>query len=225
MQSHRHAPTQLLTHTQAHTHKQDTFLVLFRTTSTSGKRGFIKVWTDTDYWLKCAESPTSEGGNSWTQRRRGKTSYWPENNEMTDTPSSVLSINIWTGSTWRASVFLWLVTSGNTAVHLMAFHMSVASTWFLIYTVQQRTTASTGVENHTNCLSAKTERVSFSCPSWRWIVEKTCLRNGSTCLMLVNKYHALDVAGEEPYGPDLFTLLQEKNSFSSSPAVKNDLLM
>lgn len=36
--------------------------------------------------------------------------------------------------------------------------------------------------------------------------------------MLVNKYHTLDVAGEEPYEPDLFTPLQEKKPLS--PAVQ-----
>lgn len=80
-------------------------------------------------------------------KKKRKTSYWPENNEMTDTTSSVLSVDMWTESSWRASVFLWLVTSGITAVHLMAFHMSVALTLFVIYTVQQRTTACTGGEN------------------------------------------------------------------------------
>lgn len=70
-----------------------------------------------------------------------------------------------------------------------------------------------GCWKQTNCLSATTQRFLFSCPSWRWTQEKTHLRNGSTCLMLVNKYHTLDVAGEEPYEPDLFTPFQEKKLF------------
>lgn len=67
--THTHVHTHM--HTRVHTHKQDTFLVLFTTTSTCGKRGVIMVWTDTDYWLRGAESPTSDGGNSWIQRREG----------------------------------------------------------------------------------------------------------------------------------------------------------
>lgn len=46
--------------------------------------------------------------------------------------------------------------------------------------------------------------------------QKTHLINGSTCLMLVNKDHTLDVAGEQRYTPEqLFTPLQE-----NSPAVQ-----
>lgn len=48
---------------------------------------------------------------------------------------------------WRPLVFLWLVTSGNTAVHLMAFHMSIALTLSVIYTVQWRTTAVAWAKN------------------------------------------------------------------------------
>ena len=36
-----------------------------------GGGGILMVWTETDYWLRGTESPTPDGGNSWTQRREG----------------------------------------------------------------------------------------------------------------------------------------------------------
>lgn len=48
---------------------------------------------------------------------------------------------------------------------------------------------------------------------------KTHITNGSTCLMLVNKDHTLDVAGEQQYTPEqLFTPFTRE--LSSSPAIK-----
>lgn len=68
-----------LSHTHTHTHNQADVLTCKQTghfpctpqknihqweTGTS-------VWTDTDYWLRGAEGPTSDRGNSWIQRRGG----------------------------------------------------------------------------------------------------------------------------------------------------------
>lgn len=124
------------THTHVHTHKQDTFLVLFTTTSTSGKRGIKMVWTGADYWLRGAESHSSDEGNSWIQKREGQLGsqllvreQWDDQHTETELctrcPLVIRPL--------RPSVFLWLVTSGDTAVHLMAFHLIITVTVSTIY--------------------------------------------------------------------------------------------
>lgn len=96
MQSYRHKHTHTHTCNQAHTliHTNRTLSQSSEQHPPAGRGEVRKVWTDTDYWLGGAESPTSVGGNSWIQRREGllrKTSYWPENNDMADITSNITS--------------------------------------------------------------------------------------------------------------------------------------
>lgn len=67
-----------------------------------------------------------------------ETSYWPENNEMTNALESCAQCQHLNREPGRSSVFLWLVTSGNTAVHLMAFHMSITLTLSMIRILYNR---------------------------------------------------------------------------------------
>lgn len=210
------------THTQTHnhTHKQDTFLVLFTTTSTSGKRGIIMVWTDADYWLRGAESPTSDGGNSWRQRKKRGTAGKPATGPRTMrwpthwvwAPHSVLTPG------QRALKTLYFpparhfreycsLIDGISRQHRTDFYHNT------LCTLQWRTTVVAWAKTHQQPVNQNI-KVPVSCRGRRWKAEKTHLGNGSTCVMLVNNDNTVEVAGEESQKL-LFTPLQE-----NSPAVQ-----
>lgn len=186
------------------------------------------VWTGTDYWLRGAESPTRDGGNSWIQRREGLLGN-RENNEMTNAPRASVEQPICPG---RPHAFLWLFTSGN--IHLMPSRKSIASGSTRIL---RNSTGKKKKTTHTNphWLPVR-QKVSVQFPGPSQLErgpdgeeggkrrKQTHLRNGSTCSMLVNKDHTLDAAGERRYEPlQLFTHLY-KGTLQQSSCQKNETI-
>lgn len=121
--------------TRVHTHKQDTFLVLFYNN--------IHLWEEGSHngldWYRLLAERCWKSHFRWrkqldTKKRRtarklatdGRTMRWPTNRDW-----ALNSVS--TGHS--ALKTLWFVTAGNSVVHLMAFHMSITLTLSRIYTV------------------------------------------------------------------------------------------
>lgn len=109
-----------------------------------------------------------------------ETSYWPENNEMTNT----LSLSVYFPLACHSPM------NGISHEHRPDFNCAT------LYTVQWRTTVIARAKTHQQSVS-QNRKVPVSYRGRRWKAEKTHLRNGSTCVMLVNNDNTVEVAGEE----------------------------
>lgn len=140
-----HAKTSGHTHTQSYTQTGHFPGAFHSNIHQWEKRGIIMVWTDTDYWLRGAESPTCDGGNSWIQRREGLMG------------NLLLVAEQW--DDYRAETEL---LTSPLACHLRAYPSPLNTTMARLFPPY--------IQKHSNCLSAETERNSFPGP---WKAEKT----------------------------------------------------